>query len=135
MRDRFDLTVEVQAVPWSDLRADAPAESSADVRARVLAARNRQRQRQRGLNAHLEGRTLRVVCRRADNRAERVLEMGVDRLGLSARAVTRVLRVARTIADLNDEAAIDGAHLTEALQFRARAGVASDASAAYQQPA
>jgi len=134
MRDRFDLTVEVQAVPWADLRAEAPAESSAPVRVRVLAARDRQRQRQRGLNAHLEGRTLRVVCRRADDRAERVLEMGVLRLGLSARAVTRVLRVARTIADLNGHDAIAAEHLTEALQFRARATAASGDDS-YQQPA
>jgi magnesium chelatase family protein len=133
MRDRFDLTVEVQAVPWADLRAEAPAESSSPVRVRVLAARDRQRQRQRGLNAHLEGRTLRVVCRRADDRAERVLEMGVLRLGLSARAVTRVLRVARTIADLNGHDAIAAEHLTEALQFRARVTAASGGDS-YQQP-
>ena len=109
-------------MPWADLRADAAAESSAI----VPPFRGAQCQRQRGLNAHLEGRTLRVVCRRADARAERALEVGVERLGLSARAVTRVLRVARTIADLHGDVAIDAAHLTEALQFRARTDIARD---------
>ncbi len=119
LRDRFDLTVDVQPVPWSDLQA-AAAESTAAVRARVVAARSRQLARQGGLNAQLEGGRLRQVCRPNDATGEALLARAVRRLGLSARAVTRVLRVARTIADLAGARRIDAGHLAEALQLRAR---------------
>lgn len=118
LRDRFDLAVEIGAVPWADLRHEATAESSSAVRDRVLAARTRQLDRQQGLNSILEGDRHREVCRLRDPAAERVLARGAERLRLSVRGLTRVLRVARTLADLDDHDVIEARHLTEALQFR-----------------
>ena len=117
MRDRFDLSVEVQAVPWRDLRATTPGESSAAVRARVVAARARQQERDGMLNARLEGAALRRVCH-LDAAGERLVATAMDRQLLSARGATRVLRVARTIADLAGHDAIMNADVAEALQFR-----------------
>ncbi len=118
LRDRFDLAVEVQAVQWHELRDSAPAgEGSAPVKARVIAARTRQLARQGMLNAQLDGRTLRTMCR-ISGTSDALLGRAVTRLGLSARAVTRVLRVARTIADLDGDAEMRDRQLAEALQFR-----------------
>jgi magnesium chelatase family protein len=118
LRDRFDLSVGVRAVPWKDLRASGCAESSACVRARVEAARGRQLARQQVLNAHLEGRRLKTHGQPADAEADRVLAEGAVRMALSVRALTRVTRVARTIADLEGSARVEARHLAEALQFR-----------------
>lgn len=104
-------------MPWSELRGDQPGESTAVVKARVVAAQARQLDRQRVLNARLEGAALRAVCR-LPRTGESLLGRAVQRLGLSARAVTRVLRVARTIADLDGASDISDRHLAEALQFR-----------------
>jgi magnesium chelatase family protein len=117
LRDRFDLSLELPAVPWQDLRSGPPGESSADVRARVEAARARQMARQGGLNARLDGRALRQASV-LDPRAEALIGDGVARLGLSARAVMRILRVARTIADLEGAGALTATHVAEALQYR-----------------
>lgn len=122
LRDRFDLAVEIGPVPWADLRQQAPAEPSDAVRGRVLAARAVQLARQEALNATLDGDLLRTACRPDGRAAERVLAQGARRLRLSVRALTRVLRVARTIADLNGREAVGQAHLTEALQFRLPGG-------------
>ena len=120
--DRIDLHVEVPRVSVSSLAEDTPAtESSAAIRVRVLAARARATIRLARLgiavNAHIPGREVRRVCR-IDARGRRLLEAASDRLGLSARAYTRILRVARTIADLNGEDEITTAHLAEAIQYR-----------------
>ena len=120
MRDRFDLSVDVRAVPWRELRATSPGESSQVVRTRVLAARARQHTRHGMLNARLEGPALKSSCA-LDAPAERMLAMAMGRQLLSARSATRVLRVARTIADLAGGAAIDAHDVAEALQFRVTA--------------
>jgi magnesium chelatase family protein len=94
------------------------AESSSTVRARVLAARARQHERAGSLlNARLRGRELRRHCR-LDEKSQRLLDAASERLGLSARAFTRILRVARTIADLANESAIHSGHVAEAIQYR-----------------
>jgi len=119
LRDRFDLMVDVQAVPWREMRALGLAEPSEIIRGRVEAARERQRSRQGKLNAQLDGQVLRATCALEDPRAERVLGDGATRLALSVRAVTRVLRVARTIADLEGAGRLASGHVAEALHFRA----------------
>src|SRR5213594_505069 len=120
--DRIDLHVEVPRVPVAALADDAPCEEpSAAVRARVEAARARQRRRLGPrtipLNAHIPGREVRRLCR-IGPAGRRLLEAASERLGLSARAYTRILRVARTIADLAGEDEITTSHLAEAIQYR-----------------
>jgi magnesium chelatase family protein len=119
MRDRFDMAVEMPMVPWADLRTSAPRpECSREVRARIIHARSKQMGRVGRLNGRLAGRDLERTCRLADANAEALLARAVTRFHLSARAACRILRVARTIADLDDATGIDGRHVAEALQFR-----------------
>jgi magnesium chelatase family protein len=117
LRDRFDLTVDVQPVQWAELHTACAAESSALVKTRVVDARERQLARQGVLNAQLEGSALHRATT-ISTRSHRLLGQAVTRLGLSARAVTRVLRVARTIGDLAGADRIDDNHVAEALHFR-----------------
>lgn len=117
LRDRFDLGVEMQAVPWGDLADAVPRESTAVVRGRVEAARALQHSRQGRLNSALDGPALRRQAALApDGRG--LLATAVTRLHLSVRGVSRVLRVARTIADLGGASSVHRAHVAEALQFR-----------------
>ncbi len=118
LHDRFDLSVELQPVPWRDLRQAGDGEPTSDVRGRVERARTAQVDRQGCLNATLEGRSLQRICRLADKAAESLLSRGVSRLGLSVRGVARVLRVARTVADLEGNGGLEGRHVAEALHFR-----------------
>ncbi|MEN1971813.1 YifB family Mg chelatase-like AAA ATPase [Luteimonas sp. MJ204] len=116
--DRIDLHVDVPRVSPAELRPDAPhGESSAAVRERVVAARSVQLERAGVLNAHLDQSATGTHCRLAT--ADQVLlERAIDNLQLSARAMHRILRVARTIADLAGSSAIGSAHLAEALGYR-----------------
>ncbi len=123
LHDRLDLMVELPAVPWCDLARDGETETTAAVRERVSAARARQLARQVGPNAQLDGRLLRHVCAISDARANALLALGISKHGLSVRGVARVLRVARTIADLEGADRLDRRHMAEALQFRQRDGV------------
>lgn len=116
--DRIDLHVEVQRVAAAALAEDDGAgEPSAMVRARVEAARARQHGRCGRLNAQLAGREVRRACR-IGAAGRRLLELASARLGLSARAYTRILRVARSIADLAGEPDVGTPHLAEAIQYR-----------------
>jgi magnesium chelatase family protein len=119
LRDRIDLIVEVEAVPITQLTEGPPGESSAAVRARVLAARGRQlaRKARARVNANLTGAELKKVAP-LDDPCRRLLERSAERLHMSARAFHRVIRVSRTIADLAAADAIMLDHLSEALQYR-----------------
>jgi magnesium chelatase family protein len=119
--DRFDLHVEVPAVRSAEMAAAGEEEPSAAVRGRVVTARRVQEERYRGqscrCNAHLSSRAVRRHCAPAMD-AQSLLNHAMDRLGLSARAYTRALKVARTIADLQGAESVGRHHVLEALQFR-----------------
>ena len=120
--DRIDIHLEVPAVAYGDLVGTQSDESSAAIRIRVERARAVQRARfqgQRGVhaNAHMTPRDLRRHCRLSEA-VEAVLKQAVTRLGLSARAYHRVLKIARTIADLAGSAELTTAHVSEAIQYR-----------------
>jgi magnesium chelatase family protein len=118
--DRIDLHLDVPALPYAELSAGS-GETSAAVRERVEAARDRQRTRFAGestrVNARMSGRQVRRFCV-APPAAARLLQQAVSRLGLSARGHDRVLKVARTIADLSRSERIAAEHVSEALQYR-----------------
>ncbi len=114
--DRIDIHVEVPAVPYKELRGDSQAESSAEMRARV--ERARAVQQARGFyNARMPSRLIRKQCA-LDDSGERTLEMAVRRMGLSARAHDRILKVARTVADLAGSETVAAKHVAEAVQYR-----------------
>jgi magnesium chelatase family protein len=119
--DRIDIHIEVPAVKYRELTERAKGEESALIRERVNQARDLQLGRYRGAsfycNAQMGARDLHAHCR-VDAAGERLLELAINRLGLSARAYTRILKVARTIADLDGGGAIQAHHLSEAIQYR-----------------
>jgi magnesium chelatase family protein len=120
--DRIDIHLEVPTVPYRDLVGADPEEPSAIIRQRVELARVRQRERFRdrpGLhaNAHMSARDLRRYCPLGES-VERLLREAVARLGLSARAYHRVLKIARTIADLAGADELATTHVSEAIQYR-----------------
>jgi len=120
--DRIDLHVEVAALPYAEITGP-PGEGTEAVSARVAAARGRQGVRGGGAspcNADLGGSTLRTVAA-PDAGGRRLLETAMERLGLTGRGHDRVLRVARTIADLEGADRLSAAHVAEALQFRGAA--------------
>ena len=139
--DRIDIHIEVPAVQYKELRSNAAAEGSADIRARVMSARERQharftkvgvapagegeRTRPSGRsasrpvysNAQMSTQQIRLYCELSSD-AERILERAMQQQGLSARAHDRILKVARTIADLEAAQDIAVKHIAEAIQYR-----------------
>ncbi|MFO0582927.1 MAG: ATP-binding protein [Anaeromyxobacter sp.] len=119
--DRIDLHVDVPALPAPALGTPASGTGSAEVRARVLRARAIQGERVRApgaCNARLRGVTLRKFCA-LDDAGRHLLQTAVEKLGLSARAHDKVLRIARTLADLEGVDAVRTVHVAEAIQYRA----------------
>lgn len=121
--DRIDIHIEVPAVQYKELRSGAASEGSKEIRDRVLAARERQRLRFQSAkekiysNAQMGTRQIRLFCELAPD-AERLLERAMQQQGLSARAHDRILKVARTIADLEGTEALNVSHIAEAIQYR-----------------
>jgi magnesium chelatase family protein len=119
--DRFDLIMEVPAVDPALLASAPSGESSAVIRERVLTARHIQSERYQGTpfrtNADLSGKALATFCHLSPAGSSILLD-AISQLGLSARAHDRILKVARTIADLAESPNIEDAHLFEAIQFR-----------------
>jgi magnesium chelatase family protein len=121
--DRIDIHIEVPAVQYRELRGAAATETSATIRARVLQARERQRARFAQAkekifsNAQMGTRQIRAFCELAPD-AEKLLERAMLQQGLTARAHDRILKVARTIADLGGEPSITLPHIAEAIQYR-----------------
>ena len=119
--DRIDMHVEVPALPFEDLSSRSPSEPSASIRGRVNRARKIQLERcagtASGCNARLTPELTRKFCA-LDSACTQLMKSAFDRLGLTARSYDRILRVARTIADLDESECIAPVHLAEAIQFR-----------------
>ncbi|NOT81465.1 MAG: YifB family Mg chelatase-like AAA ATPase [Gallionella sp.] len=115
--DRIDIQIEVPAVPQEDLLGKANGETSADLQARVEIARQCQLARQKKSNALLAVAEIDELCK-PDVQGEALLQQAISRLNLSARAYHRVLKVARTIADLEEVENIEVKHIAEAVQYR-----------------
>lgn len=115
--DRIDIQIEVPAVPQEDLLKQSDGESSIVIKSRVEAARQRQLARQGKPNSQLTVTEIDSFCA-PDLQSEALLRQAITRLNLSARAYHRVLKVARTIADLEGAEAIKIAHIAEAIQYR-----------------
>jgi magnesium chelatase family protein len=120
--DRIDIHVEVTPVSYSELSAERISEKSECVRERVIKARDIQHQRYINndgvyCNAQMSSKQLRDICK-IDEAGNQLLKTAMEKLGLSARAYDRILKVARTIADLDNSVSIETSHLAEAIQYR-----------------
>ena len=119
--DRIDLQIEVDAVPLQEINDSTPSESSAVVAARVSKARNIQQERYKSIGKHCNAQLNNIEVKRfctPDREAIRLLNTAVDTLHLSMRAYQRILKVARTIADLDGSGTISSNHVAEAVQYR-----------------
>ena len=121
MLDRIDIHIEVPPVDFEKLSSKVPSESSAEIRKRVNAARKIQQERLKGTgvscNAKMDSALTREFCRPTVE-AMSTLEKVFEKLGFSARAYDKVLRVARTVADLEGSDVIEASHIAQAVQFR-----------------
>lgn len=119
--DRIDLHVEVSPVSYEELAHDVPKEGSLEIRNRVVEARKIQMERfkVKGLhsNAEMGSKDIRKYCA-LDENSQSILRNAIDKMGFSARAYDRILKVARTIADLDSSASIESGHIAEAIQYR-----------------
>ena len=118
--DRIDIHLDVPAVPYRELRSQADGTPSASMREQVNVARERQAARfagRRGTNGRMSHRQVKKFCA-LDDAGEMLLKQAMQEMGLSARAHDKILRVARTIADLESAANIAVNHLSEAVQYR-----------------
>jgi magnesium chelatase family protein len=119
--DRVDIHIDVPAVKYQELIANDPSENSATIRQRVAAARKVQQQRYASeklfSNAQMGPRLIRKYCA-IDDACQRLLEQAMTKRGLSARAYDRILKVARTIADLEGREKIVSTNISEAIQYR-----------------
>jgi len=121
LMDRIDIHIQVPALKYSEIENEKAEESSEEIRERVNRARKIQQERYRNCgiycNAHLKGSMVREFCRLSEE-AKKVLRSAFDKLNLSARAHDRILKVSRTIADMEDSELIQAKHVSEAIQYR-----------------
>jgi magnesium chelatase family protein len=120
--DRIDIHINVQSVKYKELSSKTSGEPSADIRKRVVKAREIQLKRfaeKKNIycNAHMQSKEIREYCK-IDSSSEELMKMAITKLGLSARAYDRILKVSRTIADLTGDENISSAHISEAIQYR-----------------
>lgn len=120
--DRMDMHLEIGALPFAEMEAQKKGEKSVDIRKRVIKARKIQSNRFHGkdtirTNGNMSSQMVEKYCR-VDKHGSALLETSVGRLGLSARAYHRILKIARTIADLDSSDNIGTQHLAEAIQYR-----------------
>ncbi len=120
--DRIDIHIQVQSVKYKELSSTTAGEPSGDIRQRVIKARDFQIRRFKDkkhifCNADMQSKDIREYCK-IDTASEELMKMAITKLGLSARAYDRILKVARTIADLNGDENINSAHISEAIQYR-----------------
>ncbi len=121
--DRIDIHIDVPAVNYKELRSNVQAEPSSAIRDRVLEARGRQLKRFRTAgekffaNAQMGSRQIRTFCELSPD-CERLLERAMTQQGLSARAHDRILKVSRTVADLEGAEQLEAKHIAEAIQYR-----------------
>ena len=120
--DRIDIHIEVTPVPFEKLSEDRKGEGSVEIRKRVTAARELQTERFKDLenvhyNAQMNTKQIRAYCK-LDDASKQLLKTAMERLNLSARAYDRILKVARTIADLENTTEVSGNHIGEAIQYR-----------------
>jgi len=121
LMDRIDIHIDVPSVPFKDLAGVGQGQSSSDIRQRVMAAREIQEKRLHKTkihtNAMMNSRQIRRFCQ-IDEKSNALLEMAMEKFGLSARALSRILKISRTIADLTGSEDIEQAHIAEAIQYR-----------------
>jgi len=121
LMDRIDIHIDVPSVPFKDLTGFSQAQSSSEIHQRVMAARkiqeNRLRKTKIHTNAMMNSRQIRRFCQ-IDEKSNALLEMAMEKFGLSARALSRILKISRTIADLAGSQDIEQAHIAEAIQYR-----------------
>jgi magnesium chelatase family protein len=120
--DRIDIHIEVPAVPYKELSNEYTGEKSADIRKRVVAARDIQLERFKNdkriySNGQMKTRHIKKYCKLSQD-AQTLLDTAMQKLGLSARAYTRILKLSRTIADLEASEDIQSHHISEAIQYR-----------------
>ena len=120
--DRIDIHIEVNPVPFEKLSEERKGEGSVEIRKRVTAAREVQTARFAELenihyNAQMNTKQIRLYCK-LDDKSKALLKNAMERLNLSARAYDRILKVARTIADLGGDTDLNGDHISEAIQYR-----------------
>jgi len=120
--DRIDIQVEVVPVPFRELNYERTSEKSDIIRERVIKARQIQEKRYQNIkgtycNAQISSKQLKEICK-LDKEGQQILKNAMEKLNLSARAYNRILKVARTIADLDKSSNIQSDHLAEAIQYR-----------------
>ena len=115
--DRIDMHIEVPQVPREVLQSQSTSESSQQIRQRVLKAYNKQMQRHGKINAELTNKELEESCK-LQTEEQQLMDQAMEKLKLSARAYHRILKLSRTIADLDDADQINSQHLSEAISYR-----------------